>query len=59
MGCPEGDLGLKLFKSFLHIGYHIFIMPPEMVLEKLSYYAILIKLSIIVTMKMPFNDNAT
>ena len=44
---------------FQDVGYHTFLLPNEMDFENLSYYAHLMKLPMVVSMKMSFNDDAT
>jgi hypothetical protein len=59
LGCKKGNLVCELSLIFQNIGYHTFLLPCEMDFEDLSYYAHLMKLPMVVSMKMSFNDNAT
>ena len=59
MGSWKGNLVRELSMVFQDVGYHTFLLPNEMDFENLSYYAHLMKLPMVVSMKMSFNDDAT
>ena len=58
-GCMKGDIVQELRVVFQAAGYHTFVLPREMDFEKLSYYTHLMKLPILVSVQMSFNENAT
>ena len=58
-GCMKGDIVQELCVVFQAAGYHTFVLPREMDFEKLSYYTHLMKLPILVSVQMSFNENAT
>ena len=59
LGSWKGNLVRELSMVFQDVGYHTFLLPNEMDFENLSYYAHLMKLPMVVSMKMSFNDDAT
>ena len=59
LGCMKGNLVQDLHVVFQAAGYHTFLLPREMDFEKLSYYTHLMKLPILVSAQMSFNENAT
>ena len=59
LGSLKGNLVCELSMVFQDVGYHTFLLPNEMDFENLSYYTHLMKLPMVVSMKMSFNDDAT
>jgi hypothetical protein len=59
LGSWKGNLVHELSAVFQDVGYHTFLLPNDMDFENLSYYAHLIKLPMVVSIKMSFNDGAT
>jgi hypothetical protein len=59
LGSWKGNLVRELLRVFQDVGYHTFSLPNEMDFENLSYYVHLMKLPMVVSMKMSFNDYAT
>jgi hypothetical protein len=58
-GCMKGNIVQELPVVFQAAGYHTFVLPREMDFEKLAYYTHLMKLPILVSVQMSFNENAT
>ena len=59
LGSWKGNLVCELSMVFQDVGYHTFLLPNEMDFENLSFYAHLMKLPMVGSMKISFNDDAT
>ena len=59
LGSWKGNLVHELSMMFQDVGYHTFLLPNEIDFKNLSYYAHLMKLQMVASMKISFNDDAT